>query len=227
MVNYFSEENMSNNKIKSEGLNIKSHRLSKKEIEDNFSDLHSPLTPIEALIEADRCYFCYDAPCTKACPSDIDVPGFIQSIRSDNLTGAAEKILSENIFGGMCARDCPTEDLCQQACVRNDHEEKPVEIGLLQRYATDSVLNNGVQLFSREENTGKSIAVVGAGPSPVPSSRAAAAATAAAIAPAERFPLDSFFAASSLPADFGSAGAELSWADKLVPIIGVTNAKRY
>ena len=89
---------MSNNKIKSEGLNIKSHRLSKKEIEDNFSDLHSPLTPIEALIEADRCYFCYDAPCTKACPSDIDVPGFIQSIRSDNLTGAAEKILSENIF---------------------------------------------------------------------------------------------------------------------------------
>ena len=155
---------MSNNKIKSEGLNIKSHRLSKKEIEDNFSDLHSPLTPIEALIEADRCYFCYDAPCTKACPSDIDVPGFIQSIRSDNLTGAAEKILSENIFGGMCARDCPTEELCQQACVRNDHEEKPVEIGLLQRYATDSVLNNGVQLFSREENTGKSIAVVGAGP---------------------------------------------------------------
>ena len=155
---------MSNNKLKSEGVNIKSHRLSKKEIEDNFSDLHAPLTQIEALIEADRCYFCYDAPCTKACPSDIDVPGFIQSIRSDNLTGAAEKILSENIFGGMCARDCPTEELCQQACVRNDHEEKPVEIGLLQRYATDSVLNNGVQLFSREENTGKSIAVVGAGP---------------------------------------------------------------
>lgn len=164
MVKYFSEENMSNNKIKSEGVNIKSHRLSKKEIEDNFSDLHAPLTPIEALIEADRCYFCYDAPCTKACPSDIDVPGFIQSIRSDNLTGAAEKILSENIFGGMCARDCPTEELCQQACVRNDHEDKPVEIGLLQRYATDSVLENGVKLFSRKKDTGKSIAVVGAGP---------------------------------------------------------------
>ena len=164
MVKYFSEENMSNNRIKSEGVNIKSHRLSKKEIEDNFSDLHAPLTPIEALIEADRCYFCYDAPCTKACPSDIDVPGFIQSIRSDNLTGAAEKILSENIFGGMCARDCPTEELCQQACVRNDHEDKPVEIGLLQRYATDSVLENGVKLFSRKKDTGKSIAVVGAGP---------------------------------------------------------------
>ena len=164
MVKYFSEESMSDNKIKNKGVNIKSHRLSKKEIEDNFSDLHAPLTPIEALIEADRCYFCYDAPCTTACPSDIDVPGFIQSIRSDNLTGAAEKILSENIFGGMCARDCPTEELCQQACVRNDHEDKPVEIGLLQRYATDSVLNNGVKLFSRKKDTGKSIAVVGAGP---------------------------------------------------------------
>lgn len=155
---------MSDNKVINKAINIKSHRLSKKEIDDNFSDLHAPLSAIEALIEADRCYFCYDAPCTKACPSDIDVPGFIQSIRSDNLTGAAEKILSENIFGGMCARDCPTEELCQQACVRNDHEEKPVEIGSLQRYATDSVLNNGVQLFSRQENTGKSIAVVGAGP---------------------------------------------------------------
>ena len=164
MVKYFSEENMSDNKIKNEGVDIKSHRLSKKEIEDNFSDLHAPLSPIEALIEADRCYFCYDAPCTTACPSDIDVPGFIQSIRSDNLTGAAEKILSENIFGGMCARDCPTEELCQQACVRNDHEDKPVEIGLLQRYATDSVLNNGVKLFSRKKDTGKSIAVIGAGP---------------------------------------------------------------
>ena len=155
---------MSDNNLTNKVMNIKSHRLSKKEIDDNFSDLHAPLSAIEALIEADRCYFCYDAPCTKACPSDIDVPGFIQSIRSDNLTGAAEKILSENIFGGMCARDCPTEELCQLACVRNDHEEKPVEIGLLQRYATDSVLNNGVQLFSRQENTGKSIAVVGAGP---------------------------------------------------------------
>ena len=155
---------MSDNNLTNKAMNIKSHRLSKKEIDDNFSDLHAPLSAIEALIEADRCYFCYDAPCTKACPSDIDVPGFIQSIRSDNLTGAAEKILSENIFGGMCARDCPTEELCQLACVRNDHEQKPVEIGLLQRYATDSVLNNGVQLFSRQENTGKSIAVVGAGP---------------------------------------------------------------
>ena len=165
MVKYFfSEEYMNDKKLTNEAMNIKSHRLSKQEIEDNFTDLHPPLSAIEALIEADRCYFCYDAPCTKACPSDIDVPGFIQSIQSDNLTGAADKILSENIFGGMCARDCPTEELCQQACVRNDHEKKPVEIGLLQRYATDSVLNNGVQLFSREEDTGKSIAVVGAGP---------------------------------------------------------------
>ena len=155
---------MNDKKLANEAMNIKPHRLSKQEIEDNFTDLHPPLSAIEALIEADRCYFCYDAPCTIACPSDIDVPGFIQSIQSDNLTGAADKILSENIFGGMCARDCPTEELCQQACVRNDHEEKPVEIGLLQRYATDSVLNNGVKLFARKKDSGKSIAVVGAGP---------------------------------------------------------------
>jgi len=155
---------MNNKKLTNEAIGIQSHRLSKKEIEDNFTDLHPSLSAIEALIEADRCYFCYDAPCTKACPTSIDIPGFIQSIQNDNLTGAADKILTENIFGGMCARDCPTEELCQQACVRNDHEEKPVEIGLLQRYATDSVLNNGVQLFSRKESTGKSIAVVGAGP---------------------------------------------------------------
>jgi len=155
---------MNNKKLTNEAIDIQSHRLSKQEIEDNFTDLHAPLSAIEALIEADRCYFCYDAPCTKACPTSIDIPGFIQSIQNDNLTGAADKILTENIFGGMCARDCPTEELCQQACVRNDHEEKPVEIGLLQRYATDSVLNNGVQLFSRKESTEKSIAVVGAGP---------------------------------------------------------------
>ena len=102
MVKYFfSEEYMNDKKLTNEAVNVKPHRLSKQEIEDNFTDLHPPLSAIEALIEADRCYFCYDAPCTIACPSDIDVPGFIQSIQSDNLTGAAEKILSENIFGGM------------------------------------------------------------------------------------------------------------------------------
>ncbi len=139
-------------------------RLSAAEIERNFSDLHPPLTKSEALIAADRCYFCYAAPCTTACPTGIDIPRFIQSIRSGDIEGAAYTILSENIMGGMCARVCPTEVLCEQACVRNDHEDKPVDIGLLQRYATDPVFASGKQLFERAESSGKRVAVVGGGP---------------------------------------------------------------
>ncbi|MFT7266499.1 MAG: dihydropyrimidine dehydrogenase (NAD+) subunit PreT [Halioglobus sp.] len=134
------------------------------EIANNFSDMHRPLRASEAHIEADRCYFCYDAPCTTACPTGIDIPGFIQKIRSDNITGSAHTILSENIMGGMCARVCPTEVLCEQACVRNTHEDKPVDIGLLQRYATDPVIDSNTQLFSRARESGKQVAVVGAGP---------------------------------------------------------------
>ncbi|MEL7447643.1 MAG: NAD(P)-dependent oxidoreductase, partial [Pseudomonadota bacterium] len=144
--------------------NIRSHRLDKAEIEKNFGDLHPPYTRSEALIEADRCYFCYDAPCTTACPTDIDIPGFIQKIRSDNIRGSAHTILRENIMGGMCARVCPTEVLCEEACVRNTHEEKPVNIGLLQRYATDPIVDAGTQLFERAPASGKKIAVVGGGP---------------------------------------------------------------
>ena len=147
-----------------DNTNIRSGRLSKAEVEDNFSDLHPPLSRSEALIEADRCYFCYDAPCTTACPTGIDIPGFIQKIRSDNLRGSARTILSENIMGGMCARVCPTEILCEEACVRNTHEEKPVEIGLLQRHATDPIFENNDQLFERAANSGKKVAVVGGGP---------------------------------------------------------------
>jgi glutamate synthase (NADPH/NADH) small chain len=139
-------------------------RLSAAEIERNFADLHPPLTKSEALIAADRCYFCYAAPCTTACPTGIDIPRFIQSIRSGDLEGAAHTILSENIMGGMCARVCPTEVLCEQACVRNAHEDKPVDIGLLQRYATDPVLASGKQLFGRAESSGKRVAVIGGGP---------------------------------------------------------------
>lgn len=143
---------------------IRPNRLDKAEIDDNFADLHPPLSRSEALIEADRCYFCYDAPCTTACPTGIDIPAFIQKIRSDNIRGSAKTILQENIMGGMCARVCPTEVLCEQACVRNTHEDKPVEIGLLQRYATDPVLRSGTQLFGRAEPSGKRVAVVGGGP---------------------------------------------------------------
>ncbi len=143
---------------------VRANRLDKATIDRNFSDLHPPLSRSEALIEADRCYFCYDAPCTTACPTGIDIPGFIQKIRSDNIRGSARTILEENIFGGMCARVCPTEVLCEDACVRNTHEEKPVNIGLLQRYATDPILDAGTQLFQRADSSGKTVAVVGAGP---------------------------------------------------------------
>ena len=143
---------------------IKSHRLPEEQLRDNFGDMHPPLKRPEALIEADRCYFCYDAPCTTACPTGIDIPQFIQKIRSDNIEGSAHTILSENIMGGMCARVCPTEILCEEACVRNTHEDKPVEIGLLQRYATDPIFDDNVQLFERAQTTGKRVAVVGGGP---------------------------------------------------------------
>ena len=139
-------------------------RLSQEDIDRNFDDLHPPLSRSEALIEADRCYFCYDAPCTTACPTGIDIPGFIQKIRSDNVAGSAHTILSENIMGGMCARVCPTEVLCEEACVRNTHEDKPVEIGLLQRYATDPVFEQDAVLRARACQTGKKVAVVGGGP---------------------------------------------------------------
>ena len=142
---------------------IRPHRLDKAEIDRNFGELHPPLSRAEALIEADRCYFCFDAPCTTACPTGIDIPGFIQKIRSDNPRGSARTILEENIMGGMCARVCPTEVLCEEACVRNTHEDKPVEIGLLQRYATDLALEDERPLFTRGPASGKRVAVVGGG----------------------------------------------------------------
>jgi dihydropyrimidine dehydrogenase (NAD+) subunit PreT len=143
---------------------IRPGRLSEAQIASNFADMHPPLTPSEALIDADRCYFCYDAPCTTACPTGIDIPEFIQKIRSGNLKGSAHTILRENIMGGMCARVCPTEVLCEDACVRNTHEERPVRIGLLQRYATDAVFAQNTQLFQRAPATGRKVAVVGGGP---------------------------------------------------------------
>jgi glutamate synthase (NADPH/NADH) small chain len=143
---------------------IRANRLSREEIDRNFGDLHPPLRRSEALIEADRCYFCFDAPCTAACPTGIDIPVFIQKIRSDNIRGSAQTILNENIMGGMCARVCPTEVLCEEACVRNTHEDKPVEIGLLQRYATDPVFEDNTDLFARAEKSGNKVAVVGGGP---------------------------------------------------------------
>ncbi|RLM23442.1 dihydropyrimidine dehydrogenase [Brenneria alni] len=144
---------------------IQAGRLSEAEYAGNFSDSAAPLGKIQAVIEAERCYYCYDAPCTRSCPADIDVPSFIHRIAQENVRGAAEAILSENLLGGMCARVCPTETLCEQACVRNQQDGKPVQIGLLQRYATDTYLSSpGQPLFTRATSTGKKVAVVGAGP---------------------------------------------------------------
>ena len=115
----------------------------------NFADLHPPLDRYEARVAAERCFFCYDAPCMTACPTGIDIPIFIRQIAHRQLTGAAKTILDSNIMGGMCARVCPTEMLCEQACVRKTQEDKPVEIGLLQRYATDALICQPARSSSR------------------------------------------------------------------------------
>ncbi|WP_372612651.1 NAD(P)-dependent oxidoreductase [Aquicoccus sp.] len=139
-------------------------RLEKDVLAENFSDLHPPLDAHEAHVAADRCYFCHDAPCITACPTEIDIPLFIRQIATDTPLAAGKTILEQNILGGMCARVCPTETLCEEACVRELAEGKPVEIGRLQRFATDALMAHGPQPFSRAAATGKSVAVVGAGP---------------------------------------------------------------
>lgn len=143
---------------------IRCQRLNPEDINSNFSELHEPLGELQAIQESARCLFCHDAPCTEACPTDIDIPGFIRKIASGNLHGAARTILSENIMGNTCGNVCPVEELCEQVCVKNTSEEKPVVIGQLQRYATDHVLENWKQLFRRAPVSGKKIAVVGGGP---------------------------------------------------------------
>jgi glutamate synthase (NADPH/NADH) small chain len=143
---------------------ICSGRLPADRLRENFADVHPRLSTQQALVESDRCYFCYDAPCVQACPTSIDIPSFIRKIATGNLKGSARDILEQNIFGAMCARVCPTEVLCEGACVRNLQEHKPVAIGALQRFATDGVLDDDVQLFSRMPRSGRSVAVVGGGP---------------------------------------------------------------
>lgn len=130
----------------------------------NFDDHVPPFDRHEAQVAADRCYFCHDAPCVTACPTGIDIPLFIRQIATGTPEAAARTILSANIMGGMCARVCPTETLCEEACVREAAEGKPVEIGRLQRHATDTLMAAGVHPFARAAPTGRRIAVVGAGP---------------------------------------------------------------
>ena len=128
---------------------LRAARLTAAELAFNFADAAPRLTRTQALVEAERCLYCYDAPCAAACPTGIDVPSFIRRISEDNLRGAAKAILQANPLGGTCARVCPTEVLCEQACVRNLSEEKPVNIGALQRYATDQLFASGAQPFAR------------------------------------------------------------------------------
>ena len=125
--------------------NIKNSRLKPNEYETNFCDKTPPLDLLRAKAEASRCYFCYDAPCIQACPTEINIPSFIKKISTDNFLGSAKDILSQNIMGGTCARACPVETLCENACVRNTSEDKPVEIGRLQRFATDWLMEKDIQ----------------------------------------------------------------------------------
>lgn len=143
---------------------VVSDRLDKGQLAENFSDLHAPLDGHEAMVAADRCYFCHDAPCMDACPTSIDIPLFIRQISTGTPQAAAKTILSQNILGGMCARVCPTETLCEEVCVREVAEGKPVIIGELQRFATDILMQNNAHPFEHAALTGKSVAVVGAGP---------------------------------------------------------------
>ncbi len=141
-----------------------SPNLTAQEIEHNFAELDPALNRTAALAEASRCLNCYDAPCTIACPTHIDVPSFIKKIQNDNVKGAARVILDANPMGHSCARACPVEALCEGACVMNHEERPPIQIARLQRYATDAALDNGWKLFSPGAPTGKRVAIVGGGP---------------------------------------------------------------
>ncbi len=143
---------------------IRAGRLTAEQCAANFADLVAPLKANEARVAAERCLFCYDAPCVTACPTSIDIPLFIRQISHGQPVAAAKTILDANIMGAMCARVCPTENLCEGACVKEASETRAVEIGRLQRYATDAAFAAGKQFYKAGQPTGKKVAVIGAGP---------------------------------------------------------------
>ena len=146
-------------------MSIQNNRLSKEVLAEKFSDVHPPFEHAEgAAIEADRCINCYDAPCTKSCPTSIDVPLFIKQISSGNIKGSAKTIFTSNIMGGGCSKVCPVEKLCEGACVYNLLEEEPISIAKLQRYSTEKAIQGKWKLFERKPSNEKKVAVVGAGP---------------------------------------------------------------
>ncbi|MGB4846042.1 MAG: NAD(P)-dependent oxidoreductase [Ferruginibacter sp.] len=144
---------------------IQNNRLSKEQYTENFSDIHPPFeTADAAMVEANRCLFCYDAPCMKSCPTGIDVPKFIKQIATENIKGSAHTIFSSNIMGAGCSKVCPVEKLCEGACVYNFMEETPIHIAKLQRYSTEIAMQRNWQSFERKPSNGKKVAIVGAGP---------------------------------------------------------------
>ena len=146
-------------------MSILANRLTADEYKENFSDIHPPFDSRDAaLVEANRCLFCYDAPCMKSCPTGINVPKFIKQITTDNVKGSAHTIFSANIMGAGCSKVCPVEKLCEGACVYNFLEEKPIEIARLQRYSTEMAMDKKWKLFERKPSTGKKVAIIGAGP---------------------------------------------------------------
>ncbi len=145
-------------------------KISLTNIGDNFQEVTPELTRQEAIEESNRCLYCYDAPCITACPTGIDIPTFIKKIASGNLKGSAKTIMTANPIGASCARVCPTEELCEGACVLN-HSTKPIMIGKLQRYATDWAIRNKQVLFKRGKKNGLSVAVIGGGPAGLSAAR--------------------------------------------------------
>jgi dihydropyrimidine dehydrogenase (NAD+) subunit PreT len=146
-------------------MSISNNRLTNDQYAENFSDIHPPFeNKTAAQVEANRCLFCYDAPCTKSCPTGINVPKFIKQISTDNIKGSAHTIFSSNIMGAGCSKVCPVEKLCEGACVYNLLEEEAIPIARLQRYSTEQAMEKNWQLFERKSSAGKKVAVVGAGP---------------------------------------------------------------
>ena len=140
-------------------------KLPIEEYEKNFADLHPPLTPNSAVAEANRCLYCYDSPCMKACPTHIDISTFIKKISTGNLLGSAKTILESNWIALTCAKACPVNILCEGACVYNEKGEKPIEIGKLQRFAMDNYFAKGMpSIFNKATKNNKSVGIIGSGP---------------------------------------------------------------